>query len=604
MLPVLSQLQQQPSSSNTLGDIGRALDDRSVQALLAGVDGAPRLGSQGFAGGNIHLQALQNLQQMISLGRLGGFQGEAGGFGASSGQANFGFDQQVQGQAHSVGQQQQLLDELWTEEEHNRFLLALKLQEQSGSINTKATAQHVGTKTEQQTERHCNLYMAALRRKRNLAQQMGQHGQILHLSLTELYSSLGLTVPNRAPAPAQTTLFSPLQINPAVVAPNENQSFNLSAMIFLLKQQQQQQQQYKMQAMHQTPRQQLLGQPLTRPDLNLDSLSKLPNNGIPSMLGLLGSHQEPVSTKTAATPVQAIASKIGGGGTNTFRQTLEQRDANEGPTARSKQLLQQTNPLNQAQMLLKQQLQQAPQRMKQDLDALSTVQLLRLAQQQKQQQQQFPQQSNSKIELHTAYQSFLQQLGHVGLFDSSEVVMLSGMQQVKEAPRDETNPSSVQAPDGEKRSQVSVDSLLGGGGDVQSQTQSEQKQQQNLPDAEMKQQKQKMEEHLRQLGGHLNLLQNDGKSPVSAKSSKSRSLSPLSTKSNAAGGKVGGEGNSNAARDRGRGEGSSPPASTASVTRGHASPVDDLSESERSERKRKTTDDTGSGRKVSQESGI
>jgi hypothetical protein len=167
MLPIRSQLQQQPSSSHTLGDIGslssntwgdigRAFDGRSAQALLAGVGGAPRLGSQGtsgFAGGNIDLQALQNLQQTISLGlgRLGGFEGEAGGFGASSGQANFGFD--LQGQAHSVGQQQQVLDELWTEEEHNRFLLALKLQEQSGSsINTKATAQHVGTKTEQQVQ--------------------------------------------------------------------------------------------------------------------------------------------------------------------------------------------------------------------------------------------------------------------------------------------------------------------------------------------------------------------------------------------------------------------------------------------------------------------
>jgi hypothetical protein len=117
-----------------------------------------------------------------------------------------------------------------------------------------------------------------------------------------------------------------------------------------------------LQAMHQeTPGQQPLGQPLIRPGLNPDSLSKAPNNGIPSMLGLLGSHQEPASTKAAAAPVQAIASEIGGGGTNTFRQTLEQKDANEGPAARSQQLLQQTNPLNQAQMLLKQQLQQAPQ---------------------------------------------------------------------------------------------------------------------------------------------------------------------------------------------------------------------------------------------------
>jgi hypothetical protein len=243
--------------------------------------------------------------------------------------------------------------------------------------------------------------------------------------------------------------------------------------------------------------------------------------------------------------------------------------------------------------------------MKQDLDALSTVQLLRLAQQQKQQQQQqFPQQSNSKIEMHTAYQSFLQQLGQAGLFNTSEVVMLSGMQQAKDAPRDEAHPSSRQEPDGEKRSQVSIDSLLGGGGDVQSQTESEQKQQHNLSDAELKQQKQKMEEQSMLLGGHLNLLQNDGKSPVSAKDSKSRSLSPLSTKSNSAGCKVGGEGNSSAALVRGRDEGSSPPASTASVTRGHTSPVDDLSESERSERKRKLTDDTGSGRTVSKESGI
>jgi hypothetical protein len=34
--------------------------------------------------------------------------------------------------------------------------------------------------------------MAALGRKQNLVQQMGQYGQISHPSLTELYSSLGL----------------------------------------------------------------------------------------------------------------------------------------------------------------------------------------------------------------------------------------------------------------------------------------------------------------------------------------------------------------------------------------------------------------------------
>jgi hypothetical protein len=59
-------------------------------------------------------------------------------------------------------------------------------------------------------------------------------------------------VPNRAPAPAQTTAFSALQTNPAApVAPDENQWSNLSAMILMLKQQQeqqqQQQQQYKIQ---------------------------------------------------------------------------------------------------------------------------------------------------------------------------------------------------------------------------------------------------------------------------------------------------------------------------------------------------------------------
>jgi len=36
--------------------------------------------------------------------------------------------------------------------------------------------------------------MAALGRKQNIAQQMGQYGQISHLSLTELYSSLGLVI--------------------------------------------------------------------------------------------------------------------------------------------------------------------------------------------------------------------------------------------------------------------------------------------------------------------------------------------------------------------------------------------------------------------------
>ena len=163
MLPTPSQLQQQQLSTSTVGDSGRVSDSgmdlRSVQALLAGAGGAPRLGSQGISGfgeSNIDLQALRNLQQIISQGRLGGLEGKAGGFGAGSGQANFDYDQQMQGQAHSVRQQQQqqqqVLDEHWTEEEHIRFLLALKLQEQSGSINTKATAQHVGTKTEQQVK--------------------------------------------------------------------------------------------------------------------------------------------------------------------------------------------------------------------------------------------------------------------------------------------------------------------------------------------------------------------------------------------------------------------------------------------------------------------
>jgi len=207
-------------------------------------------------------------------------------------------------------------------------------------------------------------------------------------------------VPNRAPAPAQTTAFSALQTNPAAsVATDENQWSNLSAMILMLRQQQeqqqqQQQQQYEiqvgfehfsmqtrdarrtsltldcfcvfclsvsLQTMLQIAQRQLLEQSLMQPSMNLDNSSNLPSNGFLPLPGFLGGHQEPVRTETTATPVQAMASQIGGVGTHTFRQTLEQREGNEDPAASSQQLLQQTNPLNRAQMLLQQQLQQTPQ---------------------------------------------------------------------------------------------------------------------------------------------------------------------------------------------------------------------------------------------------
>ena len=238
--------------------------------------------------------------------------------------------------------------------------------------------------------------------------------------------------------------------------------------------------------------------------------------------------------------------------------------------------------------------------MKEDLNDLSTVQLLRLAQQQKLEKEQAPNQS-APMKMHAAYQNFLRHLVHVGLCDTSEIVMLSGIQQRNNGDlSDEMQPSSPQAADSEKRSRMSMDSLIAGGGDVQEQQQQQKQQQQNLSDANLEQQKQKMEEHLRKLGGDLDLLQNNnGKSPVSAMGSTGRSLSPQSTKSSTAGGKVGSGGNSKSARDGGRGERSSPPASTASVTRGNASPIDDLSEKERLERKRKTTDGGGSEREAS-----
>jgi len=235
------------------------------------------------------------------------------------------------------------------------------------------------------------------------------------------------------------------------------------------------------------------------------------------------------------------------------------------------------------------------------VNALSTVQLLRLVQQQKLEREQAPDQSAPKMKMHAAYQNLLRHLVHVGLCDTSEIVMLSGIQQRNNGDlSDEMQPSSPQAPDSEKRSRMSMDSSIAGGGDVQEQQQKKkQQQQQNLPDANLEQQKQKMDEHLRKLGGDLDLLQTNGRSPVSAMGSTGRSLSPQSTKSSSAGGKVGSGGNSKSARDGGRGERSSPPASTASVTRGNASPIDDLSETERMERKRKTTDDGGSEREAS-----
>ena len=113
--------------------------------------------------------------------------------------------------------------------------------------------------------------------------------------------------------------------------------------------------------MLQIAQRQLLEQSLMQPSMNLDNSSNLPSNGFLPLPGFLGGHQEPVRTETTATPVQAMASQIGGVGTHTFRQTLEQREGNEDPAASSQQLLQQTNPLNRAQMLLKQQLQQTPQ---------------------------------------------------------------------------------------------------------------------------------------------------------------------------------------------------------------------------------------------------
>lgn len=127
------------------------LDVRAVQSLLAGVGGGLSSGSQGIGGLgglNIDMQALQNLLRGMAFGGLGGVAAGAGGFGGGSGHANLGYDEH----AHA---QSQALDELWSEEEHNRFLQAFLLQEQSGSINWRATAQHVGSKTEQQVQ-HTN----------------------------------------------------------------------------------------------------------------------------------------------------------------------------------------------------------------------------------------------------------------------------------------------------------------------------------------------------------------------------------------------------------------------------------------------------------------
>ena len=56
-----------------------------------------------------------------------------------------------------------------------------------------------------QVEKHCNLYIAALRQRQNLAQQLGQHREMSTTpSLGELYSSFGLvrnTIPSSFLAP-------------------------------------------------------------------------------------------------------------------------------------------------------------------------------------------------------------------------------------------------------------------------------------------------------------------------------------------------------------------------------------------------------------------
>jgi len=145
-------------------------------------------------------------------------------------------------QASGFARQNQTFDdELWSEEEHACFVQAL--QEQSGGINWHVTAQRIGTKSAQQVEKHCNLYITALRQKQNLAQQLGHQREMsTTLSLGELYSSFGLPAPaNRSASMPSTSLPLGGQFQPQQPSFLSNlQSNQLSSLAALLQQQIQQ----------------------------------------------------------------------------------------------------------------------------------------------------------------------------------------------------------------------------------------------------------------------------------------------------------------------------------------------------------------------------
>jgi hypothetical protein len=77
-----------------------------------------------------------------------------------------------------------------------------RAEESCGSVGLQSDAYNhapMWTRTSQ-VEKHCNLYITALRQKQNLAQQLGHSREMsTTLSLGELYSSFGLvrdTIPS------------------------------------------------------------------------------------------------------------------------------------------------------------------------------------------------------------------------------------------------------------------------------------------------------------------------------------------------------------------------------------------------------------------------